>query len=174
MNKFRFGNPEGSILLWFVGIMPLVIVFLTDPPLLVLICIFASILFTLVAICWLPYLISKYQLRPGIDKCVRNETTWARVTKDRILIPQFVDKGPYGQTKGVTYKEKADVIDDGSFPIRWLNGNPCILMYDLMNTSIDLNKSVARKKMSQKFGIRSGIEGYEQAKAKGKVMHVDR
>ena len=46
-------------------------------------------------------------------------------------------------------------------------------MYDLMNTSVDLDKSVARKKMSKEFGIRSGIEGYEKAKKQGKVLFKD-
>lgn len=126
------------------------------------------------SVSWLPYLVTKYHLRPGIDKCKANETTWARFTKDHIFMPQFVDKGGYGQTKGVTFKEKADVIDDGSFIVHWLNGNPCIIMYDLMNTSIDLNKSVARKLMRQKHKIRSGIEGYEKAKIEGKVIKSDR
>ena len=126
------------------------------------------------AICWMPHLVAKYQLRPQIDKCKANETTWMRCTKDRILHSQFVDKGPYGQTKGITYKEKADVIDDGSFPIRWLNGNPAILMYDNMNTNVDLNKSVARKIMKKKYGVRSGIEAYNMAKEKKEVLYPGR
>ena len=171
MNKMRFGNQEGSILLWFMSIVPLVIVLLMNPPLVITVCIFASIVFGLFAISWLPYLITKYHLRPGIDKCGSNETTWLRITKDRMIMPQFDDKGPYGQTKGITYGEKADVIDDGAFPIRWVNGNPGILMYDLMNTSVDLNKSVARKKMKEEYGIRSGIDGYQKAKKEKERVH---
>ena len=163
MNKIRFGNIEGSILLWFISLIPLILIFITNPPMIVFALIFASMVFGLIAICWLPYLITKYDLRPGIDKCMNNETTWVRVTKDRIIKPQFVDKGPYGQTKGITHKEKADVIDDGMFPIRWMNGNPGIIMYDLMNCSIDLNKSVGRSLMKKKFKIRSGIDGYKKA-----------
>ena len=171
MNKIRFGNIEGSILLWFISQIPLMIIFITNPPLIVIILIIAQLIFGLIAISWLPYLVTKYQLRPRIDKCLKNETTWERVTKDHILCSQFVDKGPYGQTKGVTYREKADVIDDGSFPLRHLNGNPCILMYDLMNTSVDLKMSVARKKMKNKYGIRSGIEGYRKAQKEGETIN---
>lgn len=170
MNKIRFGVLEASCLLWFIGIVPLIIILLTNPPAIVMICVIASVFFTLMAVSILPYLITKYHLRPAIDKCQKDETTWCRVTKDRLVIPQFVDKGPYGQTKGVTYKAKADVIDDGNFPLHWLNGNPCILMYDLMNTSIDLNKSVARGIMRKKYGIRSGIEGYKRAEKEGRVL----
>ena len=171
MNKIRFGNQEGSIILWFISIVPLMIIFLTSPPLIVTICIVASIIFGIFAISWMPYLISKYQLRPDIDKCMRNETTWERITKDRIITRQFVDRGPYGQTKGITHNEKADVIDDGSFPLRRMNGNPAILMYDLMNTSVDLKASVARKKMKEEFDVRSGIEGYDKAKKERMRIH---
>jgi len=118
----------------------------------------------------MPMLISRYQLRPGIDRCKSNETTWLRITKDRMIAPQFVEKGPYGQNKGVTHKEKADIIDDGSFNVKWLNGNSGVIMYDLINTNVDLNKSVARKLMQKKYNVRNGIEGYEKAKNDGEVM----
>ena len=173
MNKFRFGNPELTIMLWLVGFFPLVLILGMNPPMIIFVCIVASCMFTFFSACWMPYLVTKYHLRPAIDKCGANETTWCRTTKDSIIIPQFVDKGPYGQTKGVTFKEKADVMDDGSFPIRWLNGNPGIIVYDLMNTNVNLKKSVARKKMKLKFGVRSGVEGYNKAKQEGKVMFND-
>jgi len=173
VNKMRFGSPEANVMIWFIGFVPLVLILAMNPPMIIIICVFASMIFTLISACWMPYLINKNHLRPAIDKCGQDETTWLRITKDRMIIPQFVDKGPYGQTRGVTFKEKADVVDDGSFPVRWLNGNPGIIMYDLMNTSVDLNKSVARKKMKHEYGIRSGIEGYHRAKAEGKVMVND-
>ena len=147
----------------------MIILFMT-PPMLVMLMVFLSVFIGMVSITWLPFYVSKYRLRPGLDKCKENETTWCRVTKDRIIIPQFVDKGPYGQSKGVTNKEKADVLDDGSFPCKWLNGNPAIIMYDLMNTNADLNRSVARSLMKKKFSIRSGVEAYKKAKAGGELM----
>lgn len=135
-----------------------------------MILVFASIFFGAIAICWMPFVIAKNQLRPAIDRCKPDETTWLRITKDHIIVPQFVNKGPYGQTKGITHKEKADVIDDGSFPVRWLNGNPGIVMYDLMNTNANLDKSVARKMMREKFGVRTGIEAYDKAKKEKEVL----
>jgi hypothetical protein len=153
-----------------MSILPLAIIMVTNPPEIIIVCVIASVVFGLIGACWMPYLITKNHLRPAIDKCGHNETTWLRITKDRIVLPQFADKGPYGQTKGVTFREKADVMDDGAFPIRWLNGNPGIIMYDMMNTNVDLNKSVARKLMKQEHGIRSGIEGYHKAKQDKKVM----
>jgi hypothetical protein len=170
MNKVRLGHNEYAVLMWILGIFPIIMMIgMGMPDTYVVLAIF-SIMMTGISTSWLPYLVSKYRLRPCIDRCKENETTWCRVTKDHILVPQFVDKGPYGQTKGVTFKEKADVVDDGSFPVKWLNGNPGIIMYDLINTSVDLNKSVARKKMTERFGIRSGIEGYKKAQEDGMVI----
>ena len=160
MNKVRFGHSEYSILCWIVSLIPLLIILVINPPVLAVFLIIGNIIIGLVAICWMPTIVAKYHLRPGIDRCGPNETTWLRITKDHIIAPQFVSKGPYGQNKGVTYGEKADIIDDGNFAVKWLNGNPGVIMYDLMNTNADLNKSVARKLMSKKFGVRSGIEGY--------------
>lgn len=170
MNRVRIGNSEYSVILWIVSIMPIIFILFMNPPLITYVFVFISILIGLFAILWMPTLVAKYRLRPAIDKTKPNETTWARVTKDRILVPQFVEKGPYGQNKGVTYKVKADIIDDGSFPIKWLNGNPCVLMYDLINVNVNLDKSVARKIMKNTFGIRSGVEGYRKAKQEGKVL----
>jgi len=184
MNKIRMGHSEYSILIWIISIFPLFIVLLIPPPLFggealivfnsyrffIIILIIFSIIIGIFAICWMPFLIAKYRLRPQIDRCKEGETTWCRVTKDRIITSQFVDKGPYGQNKGVTYREKADIIDDGSFACKYLNGNPAVIMYDLMNTNADLNKSVARKEMKKTHGIRSGVEGYKKAKKHGKVM----
>jgi len=173
MNRVRFGNSETSIMIWLISMFCSMSILFMNPPAIIIILVLVGILFGLLAICWMPYMVSKNQLRPAIDRCKPDETTWCRVTKDHIIVPQFVNKGPYGQTKGLTYKEKADVIDDGSFPVRWLNGNPCIIMYDLMNTNVDLNKSVARKKMKIKFGIRNGVEAYNRAKKENKVITND-
>ena len=170
VKKIRIGNSEISIAVWITSIVPLIIIMMMNPPFLVMIMVFASIFIGIIAISWLPWLVGKYQLRPAIDKCGDNETTWCRVTKDRIIRPQFVDKGPYGQTKGVVNREKADVVDDGSFPCRWLNGNPSILMYDMMNTNIDLRKSVARKKIKFRWKVNNDIEAYTKAENEGKVM----
>lgn len=159
--------------MYIISVIPLIIVigyFNFYGSILPAILVFFSIVIGMFSVAWLPMLVSKYQLRPAIDKIKKNETTWCRVTLDRTILPQFVDKGPYGQTRGVTHKEKADVIDDGEFPCKWLNGNPAIIMYDGLNTSIDLRKSVARKQMKIKFNVRNGIEAYNKAKKGGKTV----
>jgi len=170
VNKTRIGHSEISIVIWITSLMPLIFTWFLNPPMIYIILTFVSMFIGVFAISWLPFFISKYRLRPALDKCRENETTWCRVTKDRIIVPQFVDKGSYGQTKGITHKEKADIVDDGSFGCRWLNGNPAILMYDMMNTNIDLKKSVARKKMKEKYDVRTGVEAYRKAVDEGEVV----
>jgi len=171
VSRIRLGHSEYSIITWIISIIPLIFIIMMNPPFLVIVMVFASVFIGMCAIAWLPMLISKYKLRPALDKCGENETTWCRVTKDRIIIPQFVSKGPYGQTKGVVNREKADVVDDGSFPCKWLNGNPAILMYDMMNTNIDLRKSVARKKIKFRWHVRNGVEAYQKAEEEGQLLH---
>ena len=171
MNRIRFGHPEYGIGCWIVSVFCTLVILFLNPPMIIIILIIASIFFGAIGISWLPYIVAKNQLRPAIDRCKPDETTWLRITKDRIIAPQFVTKGPYGQSKGVTYKQKADIIDDGNFPVRWLNGNPGVIMYDLMNTNADLNKSVARKQMQKQHGIRNGIEAYELAKKQKEILN---
>jgi len=173
VSRIRFGNPEYSVITWVMSLIPLLLVLMMNPPVMVMILIFSSIIIGMCAIAWLPMLINKYKLRPALDKCGENETTWCRVTKDRIVIPQFVSKGPYGQTKGVVNREKADVVDDGSFPCKWLNGNPAILMYDMMNTNIDLNKSVARKRIKWRWKVNNGVQAYKKAVDAERVLDND-
>ena len=173
VNKFRMGHPEISVAIWVTSLMPIIMTWFMNPPIIYIICSLISMFIGLFAIGWLPYFVSRYRLRPQLDKCRENETTWCRVTKDRIITSQFVDKGPYGQTKGIANKEKADVVDDGSFGCKWLNGNPAVIMYDMMNTNIDLKKSVARKIMKKKYKVRSGIEGYNKAVETGEVLFKD-
>jgi len=171
VSKIRFGNCEYAIITWVISIIPLLFIIMMNAPLIVIVLVFASVFIGMAAIAWLPMLIGKYRLRPAIDKCGENETTWCRVTKDRIIIPQFVSKGPYGQTKGVVNREKADVVDDGSFPCKWLNGNSAIMMYYMMNTNIDLRKSVARKKIKFRWKVRNGVDAYKKAVEEGEVMY---
>jgi len=168
--RMRFGNLETAVSIYMVGLIFFMIMILLIMPLIYIVLMFMGIIFTLSGLLWICYLVARNKLRPLIDKCKPNETVWFRYTKDRLFIPQVVPKGPYGQTKGVINGVPADVVDDGDFPVRTLNGNPGIIVYDMMNTAVDLRKSVARKQMSKKYKIRNGIEGYQKAKESGEVM----
>jgi len=119
---------------------------------------------------WPIHQVRKNRLTPLLDDAMPNETVWLRFTKDRIFIPQFVRKGIFGDTKGIIYGEKADQLDEGEFPIKTLNGNPAVLVYDMMNTTIDLRKSVSRRFMKKRYNIENGVEGYNIARRTGKVM----
>ena len=122
---------------------------------------------------WLPFQIRKNRLTPLLDEAYPDETVWLRFTKDKIFIPQFVRKSTFGVTKGLIYGEKADVLDDGDFPIKTLNGNPAVLQYDLINTTIDLKKSLARRFMKKRYNIENGVDGYNIARVGNKVMMID-
>jgi hypothetical protein len=136
--------------------------------------VFISVFLGFFAQLWLILKVHQFRLTPLLDEAKPNETIWLRTTKDHVFIPQFVPKGTLGNTKGLIYGEKADVLDDGDFPIKTLNGNSAILMYDLINTSIDLKKSLSRRLMKKRFGIMSGVDGYNFYKQNGKVMMGDK
>lgn len=125
------------------------------------------------AIIWLPYHIRKNRLTPLLDDAAPYETVWLRFTKDKIFIPQFVKKGTFGVTKGLIYGEKADILDDGDFAVKTLNGNPAVITYDLVNTTIDLKKSLGRRIMKKRYNIESGVEGYNIARTGGKVVMIE-
>jgi hypothetical protein len=165
-----FGNLEIAVMTYLIGMIFFIIMVLLSMPLIFIFLLFIGNMFTLMGLLWICWVVAKNRLRPLIDKCKPNETVWFRFTKDRIFYPQTVPKGPYGQTKGIINKVYADVVDDGDFPVRAINGNPGIIMYDMMNTAVDLKKSVGRKRMRIKFNVRNGVEGYHKAKESGEVM----
>jgi hypothetical protein len=168
--KMRFGVLETAVSIYLLGLMFFIIMILMTMPLIYIVILFMGIIFTLSGLIYACYAVARNKLRPLIDKCKPNETVWFRFTKDRLFYPQIVPKGPYGQTKGVINGVPADVVDDGDFSVRAINGNPGIIMYDMMNTAVDLKKSVGRKQMAKKYKIRNGIEGYQKAKEQGEVM----
>jgi len=169
----RFGHQETSISIYIIGAAPLILVMLYHEDFLLRFLAFISLFFTLLALCWILFIISRTRVSPLINKASPDETVWLRITKDRIFIPQFVRKGPYGQTKGVVFGAKADVLDDGDFPVKTLNGNPALIMYDMMNTAVNLKKSVARKETGNIFNIKTGRDAYKLAKEKKKVIDSD-
>ena len=42
-----------------------------------------------------------------------------------------------------------------------------------MNTTVDLRKSLGRRFMIKRFGVKNGVEGYNLARVGNKVMMVD-
>lgn len=135
--------------------------------------IFISAFINFFAQLWPVIQIRKNRLMPLLDEAYPDETVWLRFTKDKIFIPQFVKKSTFGVTKGLIYGEKADILDDGDFPVKTLNGNPATITFDLMNTTIDLKKSLARRFMKKRYNVESGVDGYKLARVDGKVVLLD-
>lgn len=166
----RWGNQSTSGAFLVVGMVPIALLFIIGMPFVHSMLLFVGLFFIFMGWGWINYVVSHFRLSPLIDKAAPDETVWLRYTKDRIFIPQFVPKGPYGQTKGVNYRVKADVVDDGDFPVKTLNGNPALIVYDMMNTGANLNKSVARQRWKNKHGFKNGRQAYNYAKKNKKTQ----
>lgn len=169
----RYGHLEKGLSLWIIGMVPLAFMIYMGMPMVYKLAGGLTIFISFFAQMWPVYQIRKNRLTPLLDDAMPHETVWLRFTKDRIFVPQFVKKSAFGVTKGVIYGEKADVLDEGDFPIKTLNGNPAVITYDMINTTIDLKKSVARRFMKKRYKVENGIDGYNTARVGGKVMIKD-
>jgi len=169
----RYGHCEKALTVWILSLFPILIMVFLGMPFWYKLLVFISLFISFFAMIWLPFQIRKNRLTPLLDEAYPDETVWLRFTKDKIFIPQFVRKSTFGVTKGLIYGEKADVLDDGDFPIKTLNGNPAVLQYDLINTTIDLKKSLARRFMKKRYNIENGVDGYNIARVGNKVMMID-
>jgi len=166
----RYGHLEKGFSLWILSIIPLFMIMLMGMPFIYKLAVVLTTFLSFFAQLWPIHQIRKNRLTPLLDEAYPDETVWLRFTKDHIFIPQFVKKSTFGVTKGLIYGEKADVLDDGDFPVKTLNGNPAVITYDMMNTTIDLKKSLARRFMKKRYGIDGGVDGYNLARVSGKVM----
>lgn len=168
----RYGNCEKAFSLYLISMVPLLLLLVLGMPFFYGLAVGLSAFVSFFAMLWLPLQIHKNRLTPLLDDAYPNETVWLRFTKDHIFIPQFVKKGTFGVTNGLIYGEKADVLDEGDFPVKTLNGNPAVIIYDMSNTTIDLRKTLSRKFMKKRYNIENGVEGYNLARVKGQVMGI--
>jgi len=170
-NENMIGNQELSIMLSVFGIFFIMIAMLMGMPFMYAFILFIGMTLMMSATIWLCYIISYNKLQPLINRIKpEGETVWIRITKSGKLTFQVAKNGPYGQTKGIANHENADVIDKGDFPIRCINGNPAILMWDMTSSNINPKLVVGWKQMVKKFGIRSSREAYVKAKEARKVV----
>jgi len=162
------GQQTVSVMLYVVGMFPLILVFAFPVGMTVTVLIIASVIFTLFSVLWINYLISYNRLQPLINRIRReNYLVWIRITKDKLLTFQVVKKGVYGQTKGIKHGMKADVIDKGDFPVQCLNGNPAIIVYDKSSHNQNLDEAIGWKQLFKKHKITTGISAYRKAKKQG-------
>ena len=123
----RYGHCEKGFTLWIISVFPLIFMIYMGMPFWYILLLWISVFISFFSILWPVFQIRKNRLTPLLDEAMPDETVWLRFTKDKIFIPQFVKKGTFGTTKGLIYGEKADVLDDGDFPVKTLNGNPAVI-----------------------------------------------
>jgi hypothetical protein len=159
------GQQTVSVMLYIIGLFCLILVFLGRLEFMQMFLIIISIVFTMFGLLWINYLVSYNRLGPLINRISpTNEIVWIRITKDKQLVFQIAKKGVYGQTKGVNFGKKADVIDKGDFPIRCLNGNNAMLTWDKISHNVNPDEAVAWKQLFKQHKVSSGKEAYKKAK----------
>jgi hypothetical protein len=174
---FRFGNREKAVFIFVIGMVPILIIVIINNlvtvggeqiPFWYNALLIMGTLIEFMGLIWIISKVSSSRTVPLIDDTEPNESVVIRVTKDGIIIPLICPKGTYGTAQTLCYGNDADFIDTGDFPLRTVNGNPAMIVFDMLNTSQDLRRSVARSFM--KRHVESGRDGYKTAKIKGKVI----
>ena len=173
------GNQEASTMMFLIGLFALLFLLFIpfDPPvpMLVKLIMVISIMFFAFAHVFLNWLISYNKLQPFINKInPERDKVWLRVTKGKLFTAQIVKNGAYGQTKGLMNEQKADVIDKGDFPLRLMNGNPAILVYDLMSHNANVDHAVGWKQLFKRQKVSSGKEAYQKYKTDRVGKEVDK
>lgn len=159
------GHQEVSMLIYVVGTIPFLIILGWGLPLTVNVLMIVGMLMLLFAAIWPNYLISYNKLQPLINRIrPEQDVIWVRITKSGMLSFQIAKKGAYGQTKGIMHGQKADVINKGDFPIRCINGNSGILVYDMMSHNVNPKHAVAWKELFKNNKVRTGRDAYYKAK----------
>lgn len=174
----RFGNCEKGATIYIMGLLPMLILLYVNRiavfqqgemiPFWYSLMMIISMFLTFMGLCWIILIVRKNRLSGLMDETKPEEIVLLRITQDGIFIPQIAPKGTFGTAKTVMYGEDADFLDTGEFPMKTLNGNPAMLVYDLMNVSINPKRSVARKVM-RKY-VSDGRDAYKIAKKKNKVV----
>jgi len=133
------------------------------------ICIFGKI-FDFIAMAIPNYKISKENLNWFIDKISNPDYMgWIRFTKNKKLRIQIVKCGPLGQTKGLAYGDKADVINTGDYTVTNSVGNQAIIINDLLSTNVNLNEALGLNLIQKHYGT-IGFNAYERCVDQDKLL----
>jgi hypothetical protein len=168
--RFRWGALESSSIIFILGFMVLIFYFMLECTILGMVFITFACIFFVFGFMFLGYMLTKNKCRPFLDKIESDEIIWHRYTRDGVYNPQIVPKGAYGITKGLMYRTKADIINKGDFPVRCVNGNQGIIVYDMRSTNVNLKHAAAWSKIFKKHKVRSGKEAYLKAVEDGKII----
>jgi len=165
-------NSEVSGTFWLIGFILFFIVFvivwdmwtqvLIMELMLVIFLLAVALIFFTIAWVWMNYLISKYDLNLLVDRITNPDYIgWIRFTRSKGLRFPIVKQGPLGQTKGMAYGAKADVINDGDYTVTLQNGNKAIIKSDLLSTNINLDEAIGWQLIKKHFGC-FGFKAWEK------------
>lgn len=168
----RFGNLEKGLFIYVTGLMPFVILIYINKiavfkageqiPFWYSIMIIMSCFIQLMGLVWIIAKVRGTRAYVMMDDIAPDEIVDIRVTNDGIIIPTIARKGTSGKAETIHYGDNADIMDDGQFRLRLINGNPAIISFDMLNMAIDLRRSMTRKKM--KMHVENGPDAYKHWK----------
>ena len=156
---FMFGCFWQGLIWTYASWMPGEVLFLS----------FMSVLFFAIGFIYNCYIIVVNRCRVLIETCPPDKLIWHRYTKDGLYLPEWADKGAFGVTKSKMYNHNSIVINKGDFPVRTVNGNQGIIVYDHLATNVNLRRCVAWQKIFRKHKVRSGKEAYMKAEKDGQT-----
>ena len=114
--------------------------------------------------------ISKENLNWWIDKISNPDYIgWIRFTRNKKIRVQITKCGPLGQTKGLAYGNKADVINTGDYTVTNSVGNQAIIKSDLLSTNINLDEALGLNLLKKHHGM-IGFDAYEYAAEKKQLL----
>lgn len=176
----RFGHLEKGSLLFVTGFMPFILLVIvnnlvrfpdgTTIPYWYTLLIMMGCFIQFMGLFWIIAHVKKNQADVPLDPTAPEEVKVFRVTRDGIILLSFAPKGSTGKVETLAYGENVDFYDEGSFPLRTLDGSPAVLVFDMLNTVIDLKRTIGRKFM-KKHGA-DGIDLYKKWEKEKKVLLV--
>lgn len=178
----RFDNLEKGLFLYVLGMMPFIILIYINKiaafkegeqiPFWYSLMMIMGLFIMFMGVVWIIAKVRGTRSYVMMDEIAPDEIVIIRVTNDGVIVPTVAPKGTYGKAETICYGDNADFMDDGEFRLRLINGCPAIICYDLLNTAIDLRRSLARKKMKQY--VENGPDAYKHWKKKSKSEKKDK
>ena len=168
----RFGNLEKGLFLYVSGTLPFLLLIYINKiayfkageqiPFWYSLMIIMGVFIQFMGMVWIIAKVRGTKAYVMMDETMPDEIVDIRVTNDGIIVPTIARKGTSGKAETIHYGDDADIMDDGEFRLRLINGCPAIITYDALNMAIDLRRSFARKRMSQH--VENGPDAYKHWK----------
>jgi len=168
----NFGNLEKGVFLFVVGMFPFWILIYVNSiahfkegemiPLWYSLMMVIGVFMMFMGVVWIVSKVRGTRAYIMMDEIAPDEIVIIRVTQDGVIVPTVAPKGMFGKAETTYYGNDADIMDDGEFRLRLINGCPVIIAYDLLNMALDLRRSLARKNMMKH--VENGPDAYKHWK----------